>query len=103
MRGADGKTLYRRKPANLGKVIEDQHVAMMNAMLRETLLSGTARKAALPGWQAAGKTGTSQEFRDAWFIGYTAALTTAVWLGNDGNDPTKKVSAAACRSRSGPA
>jgi penicillin-binding protein 1A len=87
-----GKVLYRHQPANLGRVIEPPEVAMMNAMLRETLLTGTARRAALPGWQAAGKTGTSQEFRDAWFIGYTAALTTTVWLGNDDDDPTKRVS-----------
>jgi penicillin-binding protein 1A len=87
-----GKVLYKRKPQDLGRVIEEPQVAMMNAMLRETLLSGTARKAALPGWQAAGKTGTSQEFRDAWFVGYTGALTTTVWLGNDDSDPTKKVS-----------
>jgi penicillin-binding protein 1A len=39
---------------------------------------------------AAGKTGTSQDFRDAWFVGYTANLVTGVWLGNDDNSPTKK-------------
>ncbi len=59
-------------------------------MMQETLLSGTAHKAELPGWMAAGKTGTSQDFRDAWFIGYTANLVTGVWLGNDDNSPTKK-------------
>jgi penicillin-binding protein 1A len=41
------------------------------------------------GWPAAGKTGTSQDFRDAWFIGYTGALTAGVWYGNDDNKPTK--------------
>ncbi len=92
IKDAKGKVLYKRKPQDLGRVIEEPYVAMMNAMLRETLLTGTARKAALPGWQAAGKTGTSQEFRDAWFVGYTGALTTLVWLGNDDSDPTKKVS-----------
>jgi penicillin-binding protein 1A len=56
--------------------------------MRETLVSGTARKAEIPGWSAAGKTGTSQDFRDAWFIGYTANLVTGVWLGNDDNSPT---------------
>ena len=59
-------------------------------MMQETLLSGTARKAEIPGWMAAGKTGTSQDFRDAWFVGYTANLVTGVWLGNDDNSPTKK-------------
>jgi penicillin-binding protein 1A len=62
----------------------------MNTMMQETLLSGTARKAEIPGWMAAGKTGTSQDFRDAWFIGYTANLVTGVWLGNDDNSPTRK-------------
>ncbi len=63
---------------------------MMNTMMQETLISGTARKAEIPGWVAAGKTGTSQDFRDAWFIGYTANLVTGVWLGNDDNSPTRK-------------
>jgi penicillin-binding protein 1A len=79
-----------RQPDRLGQVIEPRHVAMMNTMMRETLLSGTARKAEIPGWIAAGKTGTSQDFRDAWFIGYTANLVTGVWLGNDDNSPTRK-------------
>jgi penicillin-binding protein 1A len=46
----------------------------------------------LPGWQAGGKTGTSQDFRDAWFIGYTSRLVAGVWLGNDDSSPTKRVS-----------
>jgi penicillin-binding protein 1A len=91
VRSADGKILYARPQANLGRVIEPRYVGMMNAMMRETLLSGTARKAELPGWPAGGKTGTSQEFRDAWFIGYTGYLVTGVWLGNDDSSPTKKI------------
>ena len=63
---------------------------MMNTMMQETIISGTARKAEIPGWTAAGKTGTSQDFRDAWFIGFTGNLVTGVWLGNDDNSPTKK-------------
>jgi penicillin-binding protein 1A len=84
------KVLYARQPDQLGQVIEPRYVAMMNTMMQETLVSGTARKAEIPGWTAAGKTGTSQDFRDAWFIGYTANLVTGVWLGNDDNAPTKK-------------
>jgi penicillin-binding protein 1A len=90
IRTSEGKLLYMRQPDRLGQVIEPRHVAMMNTMMRETLLSGTARKAEIPGWIAAGKTGTSQDFRDAWFIGYTANLVTGVWLGNDDNSPTRK-------------
>ncbi|WP_026607984.1 PBP1A family penicillin-binding protein [Methylocapsa acidiphila] len=87
-----GKLLYQRKGASNGRVIDPTYVAMMNAMMQEVVLTGTARKADLPGWQAAGKTGTSQDFRDAWFIGYTSHLVTGVWLGNDDNSPTKKTS-----------
>jgi penicillin-binding protein 1A len=90
IRTAEGKVLYVRPADQLGQVIDPRHVAMMNTMMQETLLSGTARKAEIPGWTAAGKTGTSQDFRDAWFIGYTANLVTGVWLGNDDNSPTKK-------------
>ena len=75
----------------LGRIVEARYVAMMNAMMAETLTIGTAHKAALPGWPAAGKTGTSQDFRDAWFIGYTAHLVTGVWLGNDDGTSTKHV------------
>jgi penicillin-binding protein 1A len=90
VRGADGKVLYRRPAEPLGRVVDPRHVAMMNAMMRETLISGTASKADTGGWPAAGKTGTSQDFRDAWFVGYTAHLVTGVWLGNDDNSPTRK-------------
>jgi len=90
IRTSEGKVLYARQPDQLGQVIEPRHVAAMNTMMQETLLSGTARKAEIPGWMAAGKTGTSQDFRDAWFIGYTANLVTGVWLGNDDNSPTRK-------------
>jgi penicillin-binding protein 1A len=90
IRTVEGKVLYARPADQLGQVIEPRNVTMMNAMMQETLLSGTARKAEIPGWTAAGKTGTSQDFRDAWFIGYTANLVTGVWLGNDDNSPTRK-------------
>jgi penicillin-binding protein 1A len=88
---SNGKLLYARNEQQLGRIIEARYVAMMNEMMQQTLIIGTAHKAALPGWPAAGKTGTSQDFRDAWFIGYTAHLVTGVWLGNDDGTPTKKV------------
>jgi len=88
---SNGKLLFSRNETSIGRIIEARTVAMMDAMMAETLTIGTAHKAALPGWPAAGKTGTSQDFRDAWFIGFTAHLVTGVWLGNDDGTPTKKV------------
>jgi penicillin-binding protein 1A len=86
-----GKVLYVRHQQPLGRIVDDRYVGMMNTMMEQTVENGTAHAASLPGWQAAGKTGTSQDFRDAWFIGYTADLVTGVWLGNDDGSPTKKV------------
>ena len=88
---AKGKLLYARDDRPLGRIVDANDVAEMNAMMQQTLLIGTAKHASLPGWPAAGKTGTSQDFRDAWFIGYTAHLVTGVWLGNDDGTPTKHV------------
>jgi len=91
---ASGKLLYQRRVVSKGRVIDPVYLSMMNRMMQETLLTGTARKGGVPGWQAAGKTGTSQDWRDAWFIGYTSHLVTGVWLGNDDDSPTKKASGA---------
>jgi len=90
VRGADGKPLYARATQALGRIVDARYVAMMNSMMHETLVGGTARRADLPGWPAAGKTGTSRDFRDAWFVGYTSHLVAGVWLGNDDNSPTRK-------------
>lgn len=92
VRTKDGKIVYARKASGLGSVVSPRHVPMMNRMLEETLLTGTAQRARLPGWPAAGKTGTSQDFRDAWFIGYTGRLVAGVWIGNDDNSPTRRAS-----------
>jgi penicillin-binding protein 1A len=90
IRTPEGKVLYARPRDPAARVVDARAAGMMNAMMHETLVTGTARKAEIPGWFAAGKTGTSQDFRDAWFIGYTAHLVTGVWLGNDDNSPTRK-------------
>jgi penicillin-binding protein 1A len=63
----------------------------MNSMMRAVVNEGTAKKAQIPDFDIAGKTGTSQDYRDAWFIGYSSYLVGGVWLGNDDNSPTKTV------------
>ncbi len=90
VRNTGGKVLYSYASPSRGMVMAPPHVAMMNRMMQQTLLTGTARRADLPGWPAAGKTGTSQDYRDAWFVGYTGRFIASVWLGNDDSSPTKK-------------
>lgn len=87
----NGDLIYARNNPPPRRVIDPEIVAQLNGMMRETILSGTAKRADIPGWDVAGKTGTSQDFRDAWFIGYTSTVITGVWLGNDDNSPTKHV------------
>ena len=90
IRTLEGKVLYARTGDGAGRVIDHATLADMNMMMAQTLTTGTGKIANLPGRPAGGKTGTSQDFRDGWFIGYTGTLTTAVWLGNDDNSPTKR-------------
>ena len=73
------------------RVLSEQAVASMNSIMVQIPESGTARRAALPGIRSAGKTGTTQSYRDAWYIGYTGNYTAAVWLGNDDFSPTEKM------------
>jgi penicillin-binding protein 1A len=91
VKDSTGKVIYRRKPQTLGQVADPATIGMLNRMMRETLVSGTARRSDLPGYLAAGKTGTTQDYRDAWFVGYTGNLVTSLWVGNDDGEPTKKV------------
>jgi len=91
IRDGANKILYRRSAVGTGRLVRAEAVEGMQEMLREVVTSGTGRRARL-NRPAAGKTGTSQGFRDAWFIGFTAELVTGVWLGNDNSTPMKKVS-----------
>ena len=78
----DGRFLYQRQGGGLGRVADPGFIGMMNRMLARAITDGTGKNATLDR-PAAGKTGTSQDFRDAWFIGYTPDLVAGVWIGND--------------------
>ena len=88
---ADGTLLYERRGSGIGQVMSSADAGAMNFMLREVITSGTGTRAAIPGVDIAGKTGTSQNYRDAWFIGYSSYYVLTVWTGNDDNSPTKRV------------
>jgi penicillin-binding protein 1A len=90
IRDSAGKLVFRRAGSGLGQVVSPELAGTMNEMLSAVIDHGTGRSAALPR-PAAGKTGTTQDYRDAWFIGYTADLVAGVWLGNDDNTPMNKV------------
>ena len=90
VRDNTGKIVFRRTGSGLGQVVNPEFTAEMNEMLGAVIDHGTGRSAALTR-PAAGKTGTTQDYRDAWFVGYTADLVAGVWLGNDDNSPMNKV------------
>ena len=91
VRTRSGRLLYRRTGSRGTRIISRRHITQMNQMLSAALISGTGRKARPKSRPAAGKTGTSQNFRDGWFVGYTADLIAGVWVGNDDNTPMRKV------------
>jgi penicillin-binding protein 1A len=90
IRDGGGKPLFRRSGSGPGQVISPELAGTISEMLSAVIDHGTGRRAALPR-PAAGKTGTTQDYNDAWFIGYTADLVAGVWLGNDDNTPMNKV------------
>ena len=91
IRDGANRVLYRRRPVGADPLVGKEIVKSMQSMLVNVIKTGTGRRARLER-PAGGKTGTSQGFRDAWFIGFTAELVTGVWLGNDDSSPMKRVS-----------
>ncbi len=77
----DGKVVYEHHGEST-RAISSQSARLVTQVLERNVLSGTGTRARLPGQPAAGKTGTSSDFSDAWFVGYTPYLATAVWMGN---------------------
>jgi penicillin-binding protein 1A len=93
IRTTAGKVLYDRSLAKVDrpKVIETQPLDYMNQMMRQVLVTGSGVGARIPGYDLAGKTGTTSDFRDAWFVGFTGGFVASVWVGRDNNTPMKSV------------
>ena len=91
VRTSAGEVLYQRKPEAGRIVVSPANVAALNDMLGAVVTAGTGKRAALKGHAVAGKTGTSQDFRDAWFVGYTGQFVAGAWVGNDDGRPMNKV------------
>jgi penicillin-binding protein 1A len=87
----DGTPLYDRAAAEGVVVLNSSELADMNYMLTEAVERGTGRRARIDGHRIAGKTGTTNDFRDAWFVGYAPDRVTAVWVGDDENVSMDKV------------
>jgi penicillin-binding protein 1A len=86
-----GDVLFQRQPSLDNQIYDPVKAQELIQAMRGVVEQGTAKRARLPGWQAAGKTGTSQDYRDAWFVGFTTAFITGVWVGNDDFSPMRRV------------
>ncbi len=91
---SSGQVIYRHDPPLLRPVVNAETLQAMRGMLRAVVTEGTGRQAMLHNRWSAGKTGTTQDNRDAWFIGFTDRLTTGIWFGNDDNSPMAGVQGA---------
>ncbi|PTS81654.1 MULTISPECIES: transglycosylase domain-containing protein [unclassified Caulobacter] len=93
IRTASGKVLYDHSVEKAARpaVIGSPALQYMNQMMRQVVQSGTGTRARVGAYDVAGKTGTTSDYRDAWFVGYSGGFVAAVWTGKDDNTPMKRV------------
>jgi penicillin-binding protein 1A len=87
IRDRSGNILFAHKSSGEGRVMSPENNARMTRLMIEAVTTGTGRAASLSDRPSAGKTGTTQDFHDAWFVGFSADLVCGVWVGNDDNSP----------------
>ncbi len=96
IRTPQGRVIYQRGARDAGgQAINNPSLYYMNQMLRGVVTNGTARAAAIAGRDLAGKTGTTSDYKDAWFVGYTGGFVVAVWVGKDDNTAMRGVTGGA--------
>ena len=91
IRTSGGQLLYQHRAAPPVQVVANPALSELNQMLRGVIASGTGVHAAIPGYDLAGKTGTTSDYKDAWFCGFTGGLTTVVWMGRDDATPMRRI------------
>ena len=87
----ENEILYEHEPSPQTQLFKENVSADMTHLMHQVMLNGTGSRANLGRRDAAGKTGTTNDWRDAWFIGYTAQITAGIWVGNDLNTPMDKI------------
>ncbi len=91
IRTTGGQVLWQKKAPVLTPAVFNPALGEMQQMMRSVMKFGTGTHAAVPGYDLAGKTGTTSDFKDAWFCGYTGGMVTVVWVGRDNNKPMRGV------------
>lgn len=89
-----GQVIYQKRPPQPVPAVANPALSELNRMLRTVMVAGTGARAAVPGYDLAGKTGTTSDYKDAWFCGYTGGLASCAWMGRDDARPMGRISGA---------